>query len=532
MGRHFTSQRNFQHETSQRYFQEARDVIDSAKKKFEIAACVIAQEAVLYREQGNTEEELKCLDYVIDKKPSNVGARIQKAQALLGTQRQREGFAMYKNLLHNFKDPFDQFDINRNYASSMAVKKQFEEAYDKNYACLEIALSSFVIENSSEQAEKEVKFIEEEEEQVQKVIGHIEKYFHLMKKRSKKISKRINPTLELAKIHEKIGRYKDTCSEYNEALYCLLAGENHDRNQEIDIRLKLTNVYIKLGDLSNAEKMLEEIKDAEEKHEDNINKLQIDLAVAKGEKAAKSGEHTKAIDHFACAAKMGSVEGAMRLFREIKEETNHQDFIKYCALVKKFIMATSENGSMLNDLNELLVRSYDDGCLMHVDLQKIRECQLEMEYGYLLKIENTGNIDNVIHKCRSSLNHAMTRFKNDNYPRAKSKNIPKDNTDFFIVNKDAENEIVKKITVKYGWTDFPTKFKEFLDFLVSIQPVTNPKYNWIEKLIELDNVEKHSHSPRDADKSFFVARSACTDIRPILEEFCKYFKQQPTSPSH
>ncbi|XP_033107850.1 uncharacterized protein LOC117109585 isoform X2 [Anneissia japonica] len=555
--------RNSQQTSQLIYFQKAHDVIDLAKKKFthvtaeEVVpyreqgnveeltfACVIAQEAVLYREQGYTEKELECLDEVIRRKPSNVGARIQKAQALLNTGRRPEAFELYDNLLAGFKDhPFDLFDINRNYASSLAVMYNFDEAYKKNKACLKIALDSFVKENSSEQAGKEVKFIEEEEEQVQKVIGHIKKHFNLVKRRSKKISEKINSTLELAKFHEKIGRYKDAFSDYNEALLYLPTGENHDKNQEIDILLKITNVHIKLNDLSNAEKMLEEIKDVEEKHKDNINKLidlEIDLEVAKGEEDAKSGEHTKAIDHFACATKMGSVEGAKRLFREIQEEPNHQDFIKNCALVKKCIMPTSENGSMLDDLNEL-VRSYDDGCLklMHSELQKIRECQLEMEYGYLLAPENTENIATVIHKCRSILNYVMIMFRNCNYPKAKNKDKWKDDCDFFIVHKkpkekEIQRNIIKQRIVKrvkdYGWTNFDTDFSDLLDYLVSIQPLTDPKNNWIKELIDLDNVVKHKQPLQEATKSMDIARNACCHIRPILEKFCKFFDPQATSP--
>ncbi|XP_033122939.1 uncharacterized protein LOC117121751 [Anneissia japonica] len=522
------------------YFLAARNVIDYAKSRFKTAACIISQEAVLRREQNNTEQELRCLELAIKLNPANIAAKIEKTVALTRIGRQEEALEIYDTLPLNFKDyPFAYFDINYAFAMYLNAERKYDEALSKNKKCLEIAFESFVKEGTSECVE----FYEEQNRGIWSVIKYLKRNWEIKRKTD---PYDINPKLNLAELNEKLQKYRNACFYYQEALGTLLqSNEQHNRHQELNIRIGLANVTLKSGNVSVASTMLAFLDGMDVREDEADERLKIldmkaYVAVAEGEKAAKSGDQEGALKHFIKATKTGNLQGANKLLALIGENKYDKHFFLYCALIKQCVAAnTGKDKSMLeNDLRELVL-SYDGDCLMKNTLNELRQCQLEMEYNYLLsRLYSCMKISIVINKARSILNYAVTMFRDKNYPEAKEKEEWKDNCDFFIIYDstadEVENKIVKKLK-KRGWTDFRNKFTNLLDFLVAIQPVTDPvNNNWLMALITLDNIQKHQHSlslykNRDGElvrenvKIIEIARCACFHLRTIVEEFCKYY---------
>ncbi|XP_071956018.1 uncharacterized protein [Antedon mediterranea] len=300
-----------------RYFKEAHNVIEHAKKTCGEAACIYVQEAVLYREKKATREQLECLERAITLKPSDVGARLQQAVTFGSFTKQKEMCDLYDNLLLEFDDdPFEKFDINQQYAHYLISIKLFEEATFRKQVCLDIALESFVKYTSENGL---IKFIDEYNRYVDKIIKFLQKHFDMRIKKSNGRGKFV-PNLENAKLHEKVGNFEIAYSYYQGALtaFHYECSPNPNEEQKRELLFSFAKVNLKIGNLEVCSNMLAIIRGEDKmRDQENVRQLIMDLFVAKGEKAARNS--IKAIRMFTCATEMGSLEGAKRLLQETKQ---------------------------------------------------------------------------------------------------------------------------------------------------------------------------------------------------------------------
>ncbi|XP_071943583.1 uncharacterized protein [Antedon mediterranea] len=467
------------------YFEEAQNVIEYTKKKYNDAACIFVQEAVLYRKKNEPNRQLECLENAIRLQPSDVGAKMQKAKALLYLGKHEDASVVYDNLLSDFKDDqFVLFDVNQKYARLfISIKQQYDQAIFRNQECLKIALKSFV-KNTPRKGP--IEFIDEQQSNVAKA-----------------------------------------CSYYEDALKQFRTHANQDQELSTKICLKITKVNLEIGNLDDCREMLDSIRSVSctKEQEDFRQKVIMDLLVAEGEKAAESGDKRKAIEKFTQSTKMQSLIGAKRLLEETKKTDDTElrmSALKSIASVAKGNEKWTKEINLKQELAELLSSS-DDGSLMGEELKTLRKCQLELEYSILMVMGDDDVVDHistVLQKGRNILNHAMQKFGNKyGYPveptdSSTKPKIPRFKSLDFIIIRNTDHKSV----VRFNWTGFETKFKLLFDYFVSIQPATNSKFEWLKYFSDYNNKDKHECALENSEKTITVVRDMCSNIEGILDE--------------
>ncbi|XP_071941227.1 uncharacterized protein [Antedon mediterranea] len=505
------------------YYKKAHDVIECAKEKYGKAACIFVQEAILYREKNETNKQLECLENAIRLQPSDPAAKMQKAKALASLGKHDDVDVVYDNLLSDFKDdPIVLFDVNQNYARYLALKEDYRDAVCSNQACIDIALESFAKTTSGN---RPVEFLDEYKTAVNKIVKYVRNHFNSKIKHSEGLDK-IAANLENAKLHEKLGDFKNACSYYKEGLkaYHYAHAPNTSHAEEIETLVKFARVNLKMSSFDVCSNILAIIKCETCVKEKDVRQLTMDLFVAKGEKEAASGDGIKAIRIFTRATELRSLVGAKRLLEETKrtEDTKlRMSALKSIASVAKGSESWSKEFNLKQELAELLP-SCDDGSLMGQELKALRGCQLEMEYSILMDDDKIAtNISIVLQQGRNILNHAMEQFGNKHYPNSKARSV-----DFIIIPKvtppETVDQRIQKILKQRDWKDFRNKFKPLLIYLVSIQPATNAKFEWLQAVNTLNNDDKHRRLQENSSKTISVARDMCSNIEEILEEIYKW----------
>ncbi|XP_033096830.1 uncharacterized protein LOC117101074 [Anneissia japonica] len=510
-------------------FDEALSVIHNADS--EPNSFIYHQLYLLYRDR-NVSPTVDYLQKAIDANPCNLAARFDQAKKYITEKNYDKARECFDHILDNFGSDSDAvIQTNFDFAKFLVQINERDSAMDKYQALLDEALIA-----CKENNDPPFTYFKEIDWIVRKAISELRLYFEDQLKGNRNVKEAL---LKLAELEKKLGNHYKACRYYEQII---------EMQPPIDTSLRWT-ILEYLSEIKTRKTLFTDvdsiIMDMEQislqnPKPDILHKCKANLAVEKGKNALQSGKENYAINMFIEAVKFGSLAGARLLLDEIKKmDRGNRDFYTICAQIIVCIEQSDDNetAKLRKDLDTLLSGDTSD---IGVVLCDLRKTQINLEKCCIMQDETQIAVFRVdiIHKCRTILNQTMAKFKDRHYAHV---NI---SCDFFNIPKcssaKVENQVRNRLQKKYGWSQFECRFPDLFQFLVSIQPASNPHdNNWMFALLRMDNANKHESALGEklkvevysdnagnmAEQEFTtleVAKDACNNIGKILNEFYKH----------
>ncbi|XP_072041387.1 uncharacterized protein [Amphiura filiformis] len=191
---------------------------------------------------------------------------------------------------------------------------------------------------------------------------------------------------------------------------------------------------------------------------------------------------------------------------------------------------------MVNDAMKLEDGRYDKTRKAHFELEKMLLIKPPVKEKEIIDM-----CEKVLSPAREMLDHVVAKFGRKHYPSRRASEWYSAYPYFNQGYENVDAELQKRLEGEYGWRDFKKKFRQLHDFLVQVQPATDPAtYKWVSAMANLTNVDKHKEFVDQLEPELEIgkhpdgtkrierfnlvelAQNASEGVEEIVNEFYKY----------